>query len=81
MPLIAATSMVTNSWSFVIKTPPMLQIEIARGDQICPEKWVVLEMAAEMCAAQFFDQFAKPLPLADICGVVRVRLPCGYIQH
>ena len=46
----------------------MLQAEFARGDQICPEKSVELEMAAEMCAVQFFDQFAKPLSRVDICG-------------
>ena len=46
----------------------MLQAEFAWGDQICLETSVEPEMAAEMCAVQFFDRFAKPLPLIDICG-------------
>ena len=59
----------------------MLQTEFARGDQICPEKSVELEMAAEIRAVQFFDQFAKPLPVVDIYRVARVRLPGEGIQH
>ena len=59
----------------------MLLAKFDRGDQICPEKSVELEMAAEMCAVEFFGRFAKPLLLADICGVARVRLPGGCIQH
>ena len=59
----------------------MLQAKLARGDQVCLEKSVELEMAAEICAVEFFDRFAKPLPLVDICGVARVRLPGGCIQH
>lgn len=71
----------TNSRLSVTKIPLMLQAEFARGDQICPEKSVEPEMGAEMCAVQFFDQFAKPLSRVDICGVARVRLPGGCIQH
>ena len=71
----------TNSRLFVMKTPLMLQAEFARGDQVYLEKSAVPEMAAEIRAVQFFDQFAKPLPLVDICGVARVRLPAGCIQH
>ena len=59
----------------------MLQTEIARRDQICLEKSVEAEMAAEIRPVAFFDQFAKPLPLVDIYGVARVRLPGGCIQH
>ena len=59
----------------------MLQTEIARGDQICLEKSVEAEMAAEMCVVQFFDRFPNRLPLADTCGVARVRLPGEGIQH
>ena len=73
--------MVTNSWSFVIKTPLMLQTEIARGDQICLEKSVEAEMAAEIRTVQFFDRLPNRRPLIDICGVVRVRLPGEGIQH
>lgn len=46
----------------------MLQAEFAWGIQICLETLVESEMAAEMSAVQFFDRFAKPLPLIDICG-------------
>ena len=46
----------------------MLQAKSARGDQICLERSVEPEMAAEIYAVQFFDWFAKPLPLVDICG-------------
>ena len=59
----------------------MLQTEIARGDQICLEKSVEAEMAAEIRADQFFDRLPNRLPLIDICGVVRVRLPGEGIQH
>lgn len=45
----------------------MLQAEFAWGIQICLETLVESEMAAEMSAVQFFDRFAKPLPLIDIC--------------
>ena len=46
----------------------MPQAEFAWGIQICLETLVESEMAAEMSAVQFFDRFAKPLPLIDICG-------------
>jgi len=59
----------------------MLQAEFARGDQICPEKSVELEMAAEIRTVQFFDRFPKRLSLVDICGVARVWLPGEGIQH
>lgn len=59
----------------------MLQAEFARVDQIYLEKSVEPEMAIEICAVQFFDQFPKPVPLVDICGVARVGLPGEGIQH
>ena len=59
----------------------MLQTEIARGDQICLEKSVEAEMAAEIRTVQFFDRFPNRLPLVDACGVARVRLPGEGIQH
>ena len=59
----------------------MLQTEIARGDQICLEKSVEAEMAAEIRAVQFFDRFPNRLPLLDTCGVARVWLPGEGIQY
>ena len=59
----------------------MLQAEFARGDQICPEKSVELEMAAKIRAVQFFDRLPNRLSLVDACGVARVRLPGEGIQH
>lgn len=52
----------------------MLQAKFARGDPIYLEKSVISEMAAEIRAVQFFDQFPKPVLLVGICGVARVRL-------
>ena len=59
----------------------MLQAEFARGDQICLERSVVPEMAAEIRAVQFFDWFPKPLLLVDICVVARVWPPGEVIQY
>ena len=59
----------------------MLQAEFAWGDQIYLEKSVEPELAAEMCAVQFFDRFAKPPLLVDICGVARLRLRGEGIQY
>ena len=59
----------------------MLQAEFARGDQIYLERSVEPELAAEICAVQFYDRFPKPLPLVDICEVARVGLPGECSQH
>lgn len=59
----------------------MLQAEFARGDQIYLEKSIEPEMAAEIRAVEFFDRFAKPLLLVDICGVARVPLRGEGIQY